>query len=374
MDSILYQIHFFITTNNLPESRDNSDIKTEKRGDRMKAVIMAGGEGRRLRPVTGETPKPLAPLLGRPVMEHILRLLAGQGFTEVCAAVKYRAGEIMARFGDGSALGLSLTYRVEKEALGTAGGVKNCADFYGDGDFLVISGDAACDYDLAALVRAHRDAGAAATLALARSPEPLPYGLAVTDGEGMVRAFVEKPGWSRVVTDLVNTGIYVLSPRAMALVPEGKPFDFAKDLFPLLLRRGEKLLGVAMEGYWCDIGSPLAYYRCCVDALEGKLKLEPGESFAAPAKAGEAKPEAEPEGLDCPCHDRAQLMGTLSELFLPLGADYSDGLTLSAPNYRLQIRPSPSRSAVRIAVHADNEEFARSLALSAREVAQALDL
>ena len=132
----------------------------------MKAVIMAGGEGRRLRPVTGETPKPLAPLLGRPVMEHILRLLAGQGFTEVCAAVKYRAGEIMARFGDGSALGLSLTYRVEKEALGTAGGVKNCADFTGDEDFLVISGDAACDFDLAALVRAHRDSGAAATLAL----------------------------------------------------------------------------------------------------------------------------------------------------------------------------------------------------------------
>ncbi len=341
----------------------------------MKAVILAGGEGRRLRPVTGETPKPLAPLLGRPVMEHILRLLAKQGFPEVCAAVKYRAEDVMARFGDGSALGVSLTYRVEQEALGTAGGVKNCADFYGDEDFLVVSGDAACDFDLAALARAHRDAGAAATLALARSPEPLPYGLAVTDEEGLVRAFVEKPGWSRVVTDLVNTGIYVLSPRAMALVPEGKAFDFAKDLFPLLLRRGEKLLGVAMEGYWCDIGSPLAYYRCCVDALEGKLKLEPGDSFAAPAGAGaEDAEEDEPEGLDCPCRDRAQLMGTLSELFLPLGADYSDGLTLSAPNYRLQIRPSPSRSALRIAVHADNEEFARSLALSAREVAQALDL
>ena len=335
---------------------------------------MAGGEGQRLRPVTGETPKPLAPLLGKPVMEHILRLLARQGFTEVCAAVKYRAEEIMDRFGDGSELGLSLTYRVEKDALGTAGGVKNCADFTGDEDFLVISGDAACDFDLGALVRAHREAGAAATLALYRSPEPLAYGLTVTDGEGLVRAFVEKPGWTQVVTDLVNTGIYVLSPRAMAFVPQGKPCDFARDLFPLLLKRGERLLGVAMEGYWCDIGSPLAYYRCCVDALEGRLKLEPGASFAAAAKAGAEEAEDEPEGLDCPCRDRAQLMGTLSELFLPLGADYSDGLTLSAPNYELQIRPSPSRSALRIAVHADNEEFARSLALSAREVAQALDL
>lgn len=339
----------------------------------MKAVIMAGGEGRRLRPVTGETPKPLAPLLGRPVMEHILRLLARQGFTEICAAVKYRAEEIMDRFGDGSALGVSLSYRVEKEALGTAGGVKNCADFTGDEDFLVISGDAACDFDLGALGRAHREAGAAATLALYRSPEPLAYGLTVTDGEGLVRAFVEKPGWTRVVTDLVNTGIYVLSPRAMALVPQGKPFDFARDLFPLLLRRGEKLLGVAMEGYWCDIGSPLAYYRCCADALEGRLKLEPGASFAA-AGPDEKEAEAEPEGLDCPCRDRALLMGTLSELFLPLGADYEDGLHLAAPRYELRIRPSPVRSAVRIDVRSEDAEFARSLALSAREIARALDL
>ena len=210
----------------------------------MKAVIMAGGEGRRLRPVTGDTPKPLAPLLGRPVMEHILRLLAGQGFDTVCAALRYRAEEIMARFGDGSALGLSLQYRVEAEPLGTAGGVKNCANFTGNEDFLVISGDAACDFDLAALVRAHREAGAAATLALYRSAEPLPYGLAVTDGEGLVRAFVEKPGWPQVVTDLVNTGIYVLSPRAMALVPDGKPFDFAKDLFQLLLKQGGSCLVV----------------------------------------------------------------------------------------------------------------------------------
>ncbi len=334
---------------------------------------MAGGEGRRLRPVTGELPKPLAPLLGRPVMEHILRLLKKQGFSEVCASVRYRAREIRDRFGDGAALGLSLCWREEKEPLGTAGGVKNCADFTGDEDFLVISGDAACDFDLASLVRAHRDAGAAATLALYRSAEPLPYGLAVTDGEGLVRAFIEKPGWPQVVTDLVNTGIYVLSPRAMAQVPEGKAFDFARDLFPLLLSRHETLLGVAMEGYWCDIGTPLAYYRCCVDALEGRLKLEPGDAFIAPADAGRVQ-EGEPEGLDCPCRDRALLMGTLSELFLPLGADYSDGLRLSSPRFELAIRPSPTHSAVRIAVHADDAAFARSLALSAREVAKALDL
>ena len=191
----------------------------------MKAVIMAGGEGKRLKAVTGDTPKPLVPLLGRPMMEHILLLLKAHGFTDVCAAVKYRAEEIMDRFGDGSALGLRLQYRVEPQALGTAGGVKNCADFYGDEDFLVISGDAACEFDLGALMRRHRESGAAVTLALCRHPEPLSYGLAVTDEEGLVRCFIEKPLWSRVVTDLVNTGIYVVSPRAMALVPEGQPLD-----------------------------------------------------------------------------------------------------------------------------------------------------
>ena len=341
----------------------------------VKAVVMAGGEGRRLRPVTGELPKPLVPLLGRPVMEHMLRLLARQGFHEVRAALRYGADEIMARFGDGAALGLALSYRVEDAPLGTAGGVKGCADFTGDEDFLVVSGDAVCDYDLAALASAHREAGAAATLALSRSSEPLPYGLAVTDREGFIRAFVEKPRWPQVVTDLVSTGIYVLSPRAMALVPEGEPFDFARDLFPLLLRRGEAMLGLAMDGYWCDVGSPLAYYRCCVDALEGRVALEPGPAFASEARGeGPEAGEKEPEGLDCPCRDRAALMGALSELFLPLGADCADGLCLRAPRYELHIRPSPERAAVRIAVEADNAAFARSLALSAREVARALDL
>ena len=214
----------------------------------MKAVIMAGGEGTRLRPVTGELPKPMAPLLGRPMLEHIVRLLKKHGFTDICAALKYRAEDIERAFGDGAALGVHMQYRVEREALGTAGGVKNCADFYGDEDFLVISGDAACDLDLSRLLREHRESDAAATLALHRSREPLSYGLAVTDGDGDIRCFIEKPQWNRVVTDLVNTGIYILSPRAMALVPEGCPFDFAKVLFPLLLARGERLRGVALDG------------------------------------------------------------------------------------------------------------------------------
>lgn len=337
----------------------------------MKAVILSGGEGRRLRAVTGETPKPLVPLLGRPLLEHILLLLKAHGVTEVCCAVKYRAEEIMARIGDGKSLGMQVEYRLEREALGTAGAVKNCADFTGDEDFLVLSGDAACDFDLTALAEAHRAEGAAATLALYRDPSPLRYGLTVTDSDGFVRAFIEKPGWSRVVTDLVNTGIYVLTPRAMGAVPKGRVFDFARDLFPLLLERGETLLGYPPAGYWADVGTPLSYYRCCVDALEGRLKLQPGGDFSL---AAAPEPEGAAEGIPCPCHDRAALMGTLSELFLELGADYADGIRLRQPGYEVHIYPESRREAIRIAVHADDAAFARQLALSARDVAKALDL
>lgn len=343
----------------------------------MKAVIMAGGEGKRLKAVTGDLPKPLAPLLGRPIMEHILLLLKEHGFTEVCAAVKYRAEEIMDRFGDGSRLGLRLQYRVEEQALGTAGGVKNCADFYADEDFLVISGDAACDFDLSALLRKHRESGAAVTLALCRHPEPLRYGLAVTEEDGQVRCFIEKPRWNRVVTDLVNTGIYVLSPRAMALVPEGRPFDFAKDLFPLLLERGERIQSEVLDGYWCDVGTPLSFYQCCVDALEGRLRLQLPEAFRQPDTAGTAEDSATAHGtaeLVCACRSRAELMGALSQALLDMDADYSDGLRLHGRRYELHIAPLSERSAVRVSVSSQDTEFAKELAFSARDLIEALDL
>ena len=209
-------------------------------------------------------------------------------------------------------------------------------------------------------------------MALYKHPEPLRYGLTVTDSEGRVRAFIEKPDWPRVVTDLVNTGIYILSPGAMALVPEGRPYDFAKDLFPELLRRGERLTGLAMEGYWCDVGTPLSYYQCCVDALKGKLKLDIPPDFlpAAPKEA----PVAEEEGLDCPCKDRAGLMGTLAELMMDMGADYADGIRLHGKDYELHISPSAVRSAVHVAVSSPDAEFAKELALSAKDLIQALDM
>ena len=339
----------------------------------MNAVILAGGLGTRLRPVTGEHPKPMVPLLGRPMMEHIVDLLRACGYTRICAALHYRAGEIMAHFGDGRRFGVSMEYRIETENLGTAGSVKNCRDFYGDEDFLVISGDAACDYRLDELMQTHRERGAAVTIALSAERVPLRYGLAVTDGDGRIRSFIEKPAWPRVVTDLVNTGIYVLSPRALEAVPEG-PFDFGGDLFPKLLREGALLLGVPMEGYWADVGTPQDYYRCCADSLDGRLRLTPGEAFRVEPRPEPEEQEEEGFIACCDCENRARLMGTLSELMLDMGAEYDDGIRLRGRDYELHISPSAVRSAVRIAVKSPDAELARALCLSAREVAEKLGM
>lgn len=340
----------------------------------MKAVIMAGGMGTRLRAVTGDNPKPMAELLGKPIMEHIVLQLRRCGFDDICAAVKYRAGDIMAYFGDGSRFGVKMQYRLEEEPLGTAGAVKNCRDFYGDEDFLVISGDAACDFDLGLLMAEHKNRSAAVTIALHRNPEPLRYGLALSDSSGCIRSFIEKPDWSRVVTDCVNTGIYIVSPRVMELVPEGRSFDFGKELFPELLRRGEKLVGISMEGYWCDIGTPLSYYRCCADAIEGRLKIELPEGMRAGQHTD--SPEKEEEGLSAklPCKNRAALMGVLAGELMELGADYSDGIRLRGRSYALHISPCTNLSALRIAVKSADAEFARELLRSAEAAAAALDM
>ena len=311
----------------------------------MKAVIMAGGEGRRLKSITGERPKPMVPLLGRPMMEHILLLLKKHGFDEVCAAVKYRAEDIMRYFGDGSALGVRLEHRVEREALGTAGGVKNCADFCGSDDFLVISGDAACSFDLLQLYRQHQSSGAAVTVALYPDAEPLQYGLVLQDREGYVRHFIEKPDWPRVVTDLGNTGIYIVSPRAMTYVPEDTPFDFANDLFPLLLAADEPILGVPMDGYWCDIGTPRAYYRCCLDVLDGRLSPTPPEAPESPDAPAQC---TDPLRRSVPCRDRAHRMRTLSEAMMEAGADFTNGLHVRDGSWELTVRPDAEVSALQV--------------------------
>ncbi len=240
----------------------------------MKAVILAGGEGSRLRPLTIGRPKPMTPLLGKPVLGHILDLLRRHGISSVAVTLRCLPDAVTEFFGDGRDYGAELTYFVEKEPLGTAGGVKKCMDFLGEEDFLVISGDAVCDLELTELIALHQSRRSAATLALCRRGEPLEYGLVRTDAEGRILGFVEKPGWGQVDTELVNTGVYVLSKQAMDLVPEGTAYDFGKELFPQLLARGEALYGWETSGYWQDMGDCGAYLESLHDALDGKVTLD----------------------------------------------------------------------------------------------------
>ena len=342
----------------------------------MKAIIMAGGEGTRLRSVTGELPKPMVPLLGKPLMERIVELLRRCGFGEICVSLRYHPRPITEYFGDGSRFGVRMEYRLEREPLGTAGGVKNCADFCGGDDFLVISGDAACDFDLAAVMEDRRKSGAAVTMALRGEAAPLRYGLVVPDTEGRVRCFIEKPGWERVVTDLVNTGIYALSPRAMEAVPAGVPFDFARDLFPLLLARGELIRGVQPEGYWCDVGTPRAYYQCCLDALSGTLRLPdapPQETFSPPREARAPLPGSARVCRHVPCRDRARLMRAVSETILELGADLTDGVRLSGEKCGVRISPDPAENELLVEASSGSTEFSRELCGAAYDLARKLE-
>ena len=340
----------------------------------MKAVIMAGGEGKRLKAVTGPLPKPMVKLLGKPLMERCLELLRENGITEVCASLRYNPGPIMAYFGDGERFGMEITWRVETEPMGTAGGVRGCMDALGDGDFIVMSGDAACDFDLRRLMREHRRSGAAVTVALYECSEPLSYGVAVTDAAGDIRGFIEKPSWRRVCSDLVSTGIYAVSPRAMDYVPEGRSYDFARDLFPRLLERGERIHGVVMPGYWCDVGTPRSYYRCCVDALDGRLRLPDAVSGPEPAPEEAYAPLAGENlrRLRVKCRDRARLMRAMSAALMEAGADFSDGLTISSAHAAARVSPEPGASELVIEATARDAGFAEALSRELAGMAEEL--
>ena len=238
----------------------------------MRAVVMAGGEGTRLRPLTSNQPKPMVPIVGKPCMEHILELLRGHGFEDVIVTVAFLPQAIRSYFGDGEALGLRLEYSVEDSPLGTAGSVK-LAGRKLDETFVVISGDALCDVDLGELVRFHREREAAVTIGLKSVDNPLEFGIVVTDEDGRIERFLEKPSWGQVFSDTINTGIYVLEPEVMRHVPTDRPFDFSKELFPLLLEMGRPLYGHVFEGYWQDVGDLAQYRQANFDALDEKVSL-----------------------------------------------------------------------------------------------------
>ncbi|WP_248958548.1 mannose-1-phosphate guanyltransferase [Sphaerisporangium perillae] len=240
----------------------------------MKAVVMAGGEGTRLRPMTANQPKPLLPVVNRPIMEHVLRLLKRHGFTETVVTVQFLAALVRNYFGDGDELGMSLHYATEEIPLGTAGSVKNAADKLRDERFLVISGDALTDIDLTDMIRFHEENGALVTIGLKRVPNPLEFGIIIVDEQGRVQRFLEKPTWGQVFSDTVNTGVYVMEPEVLDEVASGVPVDWSGDVFPKLLARGAPLYGYVASGYWEDIGTHESYLKAQADALSGRVKLD----------------------------------------------------------------------------------------------------
>ncbi|MBE0446950.1 MAG: mannose-1-phosphate guanyltransferase [Actinobacteria bacterium] len=240
----------------------------------MRAVVMAGGEGTRLRPLTSNQPKPMVPILNRPVMDYILDLLREHGSTDVVATLQFLPQLIKNYFGKGADHSINLNYSIEDFPLGTAGSVKEAENFL-DETFLVISGDALTDFDLTSLMDFHKRKGAMVTIALKRVENPLEFGVVITEESGQIERFLEKPTWGQVFSDTVNTGIYVLETEIFKYVPKGEPFDFSKDLFPMLLEKGAPLYGCIMDGYWCDIGNFEQYMQAHRDILDLKSKIHP---------------------------------------------------------------------------------------------------
>lgn len=234
----------------------------------MKAMVLAAGLGTRLRPLTYEITKPMVPVLDRPVMEHIVDLIERHPFDGVIANLHYFPETIREHFGE------RISYRFEEELLGTAGGVRACAEFFGDEPFLVISGDALTDIDLTAFATRHREAGGIATLAVKRVADTREYGVVLHDRDGRITGFQEKPAPEEALSDLGNCGIYMFDPRIFDYFPETPFVDWAKDVFPALLENDVPFYIHEVEQYWNDVGSLAELRQGTFDALRGELQLE----------------------------------------------------------------------------------------------------
>lgn len=293
----------------------------------MRAIVLAAGLGTRLRPITFDMPKPMVPVLNRPVMEHILRLLARHGFTETIANLHWFPDLIEDRFGDGSACGVSLAYSKEEALLGTSGGVRNAADFLGD-DFLVISGDALTDIDLTAMREFHEGHDGIATLATKRVEDTTQFGVAITDAEGRIGGFQEKPDPSEALSDLANCGIYMFrreifdffpAPGTSKAAKEGDPdgfADWAMDVFPRLLESDVPFYSHEIDAYWNDIGNLVELREGNFDALTGAVQVERVGEIVDGFRSGE------PEG------DEGELVGPV---LLGLECEIGDDVRIDGP-------------------------------------------
>ena len=281
-------------------------------------MVMAAGLGTRLRPLTYDVPKPMVPVVNRPVMEHILELLPRHGFSEVIANLHWFPETIRERFDDGSALGVDLTYSYEDELLGTAGGVRNVAEFFGSESFLVMAGDALTDIDLAALRAAHESNGGVATLAVRRVANVSEFGVVIAGSDGRVQGFQEKPDPAEALSDLANCMIYVLEPEVFDYFPDKPVVDFALDVFPALLENDVPFHVHTIDASWNDVGSLPEYLQGNLDALEGTVKVEARGSVLEPSGGDAAVDTGEPGvngpvlvGENCELGAEARLDGPL---------------------------------------------------------------
>lgn len=271
----------------------------------MKAVILAGGFGTRLHPLTITLPKPMVPVANQPLMEYVVHLLRKHKFKDITALLYHQPESIKNYFGDGAEFGVDLSYVEAKEDYGTAGAVRYAAQKFKE-PFLVISADLITDINLEAAVAYHKEKKALATLVLTRVANPLPYGIVILNKDGRIKHFLEKPTWSEVFSDTINSGIYILDPKVFELVPLGRSFDFSQDLFPLLLSEGWPLYGYVAEGLWKDIGGLMEYGRVHSDVLKGKdFQVTKGATIASSVKmngfgiVGEKTVIADDVLLDC---------------------------------------------------------------------------
>ena len=244
----------------------------------ISAIIMAGGEGTRLRPLTCDTPKPMVPVLGKPVLSYAIQLLQRHQITDVCITIQYLPEKISKVFGSGVKEGVRLHYHREKGPTGTAGGVLQATKGrrHPRDTVVILSGDGLTDCNLTEALAFHKQKKALATLVTKRVREPLEYGVVLMDDNGLIKRFVEKPGWGEVYSDTVNTGIYLLEPEVLSYIWEGKLCDFGKDLFPMLVEQKKDVYAYVTDAYWCDIGDQNAYIRAQGDLLHGRVNLNTG--------------------------------------------------------------------------------------------------
>ena len=239
----------------------------------MKAVIIAGGFGTRLRPLTHNTPKPIVPFLNRPFVVHQIELLAQHGVDEIILNLHYLSNEIKKALGDGKKWGVKIYYSIEESPLGTAGAVKNAEQYFGDEPMLVFNGDVLCGFNLSQIVNYHYEKKATVTLTLTEVPDPTSFGLIMCDSDGRVKKFVEKPRLDMISSGTINAGVYVIDPKIFNNVPKGKPYSFERQLYPDLLEAGVPIYGYIAEEYWIDVGNPHKYKEAHQAVLHGEVEI-----------------------------------------------------------------------------------------------------